>query len=543
MATLVTLKGSQPGRQFFLQPTVTVLGRQDDCTIYLESAAVSRRHAQIVCDAGRFFLEDLHSSNGTFVNSKRVRERTVLVPGDVVQLGPYQFSFRLAPTATPQDDELVIRSQVNADPAHHTLHGQDARHKLKVVLEIAQHLARTLDPPALLGKLLDHLLAIFPQADRGIALLLDGEELVVRAQRSRWPDHLTNFSYSRTVIRRALAEGIGILSADARADERFQASQTVAALNLRSLVCVPLISRDERRLGALQLDCFQAGKSFRVEDLELVTAMGLQAAVALDNATLHADLLREERLRQELALAREIQEGFLPRNFPPPAELGAELFARVHAANEVAGDLYDFLLLPDRRLAFFVGDVSGKGVPAALVMVAVRTLSRHLAATSASPAETLARLHAALAPDNTSGTFVTLLHGIYDPKSGKVILSSGGHPPPLLRHADGRVEEVALRPGRLLGFGEIDLRLSDYRLTLAPGETLALYTDGFTEARAPDGQEMFGRKRMEEALGGQGSSSSLESLADRINAVVQEFSGSADLQDDQTLLLLRRVAS
>src|SRR5262249_8082010 len=162
-----------------------------------------------------------------------------------------------------------------------------------------------------------------------------------------------------------------------------------------------------------------------------------------------------------------------------PKKVGYELYASVHPARQVSGDLYDFLTLDDGRLAFFVGDVSGKGIPAALFMVAVRTLCRHLAALGASPAETLAQLNTALAADNPSAMFVTLAHGFYEPGTGEVVIASGGHPLPLVRRTDGRVEQVPMRSGRLLGYPGGNLGLTDARFTLARGETLILYTDGY----------------------------------------------------------------
>jgi sigma-B regulation protein RsbU (phosphoserine phosphatase) len=206
----------------------------------------------------------------------------------------------------------------------------------------------------------------------------------------------------------------------------------------------------------------------------------------------------------------------------------------------VSGDLYDFFPLPDGRLAFFVGDVSGKGMPAALFMIAVRSLARHLAPTAAGPAEMLRRLNTALAADNPTALFVTLAHGVYDGRDGSVALASGGHPPPLLRRADGRVEEVALRPGLILGSTPVYPALPDVRVVLQPGETLILYTDGFTEGFAPDGKTMFGRERLCEALGGPRTNLPLEQCAEEAGAAVRRFTGQDELQDDQTLLLLRR---
>src|SRR5262249_46382158 len=151
-------------------------------------------------------------------------------------------------------------------------------------------------------------------------------------------------------------------------------------------------------------------------------------------------------------------------------------------------------------VAFFLGDVSGKGMPAALFMIAVRTLIRHLALEAPSPAEALARLNDALAADNPSAMFVTLAHGIYQPRTGEIIMASGGHPLPLLRRADGRVEEVQVPVGRLLGYEGGNLELADARIQLAPGELLAFYTDGYTEAREPTERGMFTLERFQQVV-------------------------------------------
>jgi sigma-B regulation protein RsbU (phosphoserine phosphatase) len=238
-------------------------------------------------------------------------------------------------------------------------------------------------------------------------------------------------------------------------------------------------------------------------------------------------------------MARDIQQSFLPTAFDIPGG-NPEIFARVHPAREVSGDLYDFFLLPDGRLAFSVGDVSGKGMPAALFMIAVRALSRHLAPAAAGPAQLLQRLHQALVADNPTALFVTLISGFYDPRDGSVLLCSGGHPPPLLRRADGTVEEVMLTPGRMIGCAAVHVIAHERRLALEPGETLALYTDGFTEAFSPSGS-MFGCERLSEVISTLPPGASLAEWAATVSAAVHQFSQASELRDDQTLLLLRRL--
>ncbi len=546
MASLLTIKGPNPGQRFALDGDSLLIGRQEDAAIYLDSLAVSRHHARIHCQGGEFFVEDVGSSNGTFVNGRRISRTTPLTERDALQIGPYLLHLAADPPPMPSSPPLpdqIIRAQVSAAPSNHTLISQNPAYKLQVVLEIAQHLGRTLEMEPLLGRLLEHLLRLFPQADRGMVLLREGERLTVRAQHCRnksEPQH--DYPYSRTIVRRALEEGVGLLSEDVGGDPNLVLSATMISLNLRSFLCVPLLGWEDRRLGVIQLDCLRPGHVFRAEDLEVLTAVAIQVSTVLENAELHAERLREERLHQELRLARDIQQSFLPADFEVFEGGDPELFARVHPAREVSGDLYDFFPLPDGRLAFFLGDVSGKGMPAALFMIEVRTLIRHLAPSIDSPAELLRRLNTALVADNPTALFVTLAHGIYDRRDGSVLLTSGGHPPPLLRRRDGSVTEVQLEPGALLGCSELEMHLTDTRLSLHPGETLILYTDGYTEAFATDRKNMFGVERLCEVLGGPRAALPLEECADEATAAVQRFTGQTELQDDQTLFLLRRRA-
>ncbi len=543
MASLETIKGPHLGQRFALTGDSMLIGRQEDADIFLESLAVSRQHARIHYQGGEYFVEDVGSSNGTYVNGGRISGPTPLSEGDALQIGPYVLNLRPDPPAPPHTLPLpdqIIRAQISAAPSNTALLSQNPAYKLQVVLEIAQHLGHTLERGPLLSRLLEHLLRLFPQADRGMVLLCEGERLKVRAQHSRHKSEAQgDYPYSRTIVRRALEEGVGLLSMDVNDDPNLELSATLVSLHLRSFLCVPLLGRENRRLGVIQLDCLRPDQAFRADDLELLTTLAIQVSTVLENAALHAELLREERLRQELRLARDIQQAFMPADFDLFPDSDLELFARVNPAREVSGDLYDFFRLPDGRLAFFLGDVSGKGMPAALFMIAVRTLIRHLTPSAGSPAELLHRLSRALADDNPTAMFVTLLHGVYDRNNGGVLLACGGHPPPLLRRRDGRVEEVDVPPGMLLG-SVVEPRITDATLSLERGETLILYSDGFTEAFAPGRKEMFGKERLCEVLGGPRTSLSLQACADEVSAAVQRFSGQTELQDDQTLLLLRR---
>src|ERR1043166_336 len=187
MAILVTLRGPDMGRHFTLQPECTTLGRQADCHVCLAGKQVSRQHAQIVIDGSQHFVEDLGSSNGTFLNGRRLppRSRVVLTDRDTVQIGPYLLRLREPRNGNGSDPPLVVRESVSAVTLHQGLFLHDPATKLQLVLEIAQHLARTLDLETMLETLLEQLMRLFPQADRALVILSDADAPGIRAQRGQ----------------------------------------------------------------------------------------------------------------------------------------------------------------------------------------------------------------------------------------------------------------------------------------------------------------------------------------------------------------------
>jgi serine phosphatase RsbU (regulator of sigma subunit) len=537
------VQGTGVGRQFELEGREVIIGRQPDVDLHLDAREVSRRHARILIEGSQYFLEDLESSNGTFVNSIKLQGKTALQPQDQIRMGPYLFRFEATPTS---EVDVVIRAETVAQTSNLDLFRGDAGRKLQAVLEIAHQMARSLNLDELLSRVLESLFRLFPQADRGLILMVEGDQQVVRAMQTRRMAQTPGPAYSRSVVRRVLEGGVGIVAEDAAADSRFVTTQTLNNLGIRSFLCVPLKVHDGRPLGVLQMDRVGFGAPFTRDDLDLLTAVSLQISVVLENAALHAELLEKElekeRMQREMALAREIQEGFLPQELAPLPAGQADLFARVYPAMDVSGDFYDFFPLDDRRIAFAVADVSGKGIPAALFMTGVRALSRHLAQQARTPARVLQELNDALAGDNPTAMFVTMAFGTMDVTTGDVVISSGGHPPAVLRGTDGRVEEVEMPPGRLLGFSKGALPLTDTRLRLGPGDTLMLYTDGVTEALGgSDGRTMFGIERLQSTLRGLPAGQPLEAWGHRIRAQVDQFSSAETLKDDITLLLLRRL--
>jgi serine phosphatase RsbU (regulator of sigma subunit) len=477
------------------------------------------------------------------------------------------------------DEQIKITATVPAVVSNSKLFRLDAGRKLQVVLEIAQQLSRTLDLKSLLPQLLERLLALFLQADRGMVVLLDERgRPEVRAVRTRYADQDIPRGFSRSVIKRVLEEGLGVVAEDAKEDHRFATTQTLTGLGVRSFVCAPLKSHDNRPLGVIVLDRFGQGNSFKEDDLQLLAACALLTATVIENASLHEELVEKARMDRDLSLARQVQEGFLPRGLPDTFAGNLELFAEVYPAREIAGDFYDFFPLGANRLGFAVADISGKGVSAAMLMSGIRTLCRHLLTPAQvrhaevgngvqggqdnstfitspaaleripyqgggagfSPAQTLQQLNDMLAQDNPHSLFVTMVLGVIDAQSGKVTVSGGGHPPVLVRRGDSRVERILQPAGRLLGVVASPQQFMDTNIDLAPGDTLLLYTDGLTETYDTTRQAMFGYDRLMSALHTLPDKATLERWEQLLKKEIETFAGHSDSDDDMTIFLLRR---
>ncbi len=540
MAAYLLLTDSVSPKVYPIDGREFIIGRQADSDLQLNAREVSRRHARIIAEEQeRYFIEDLGSSNGTYLNRERLTGRAPLQAHDDIEIGPFHLEFHQEAVEEPQ--RFVIRGTEQVQISNTNLFRLDAPRKLQIVLEIAQQLSLTLDPDELFPKLLDQLMHLFMQADRGMIVTVNGDQPRVKAIKSKIPHSEATPQFSRSVVRMVREEGVGIVAEDATMDSRFDMTQTLSNLGIRSFLCVPFKTRTDKAPAMVILDRFGVGLPFTQDDLQLLTAVCLQASVVLENARLHVELMQKAKLERDVALARKIQEDFLPKELPLEAVNKVDYFARVFPAREVAGDYYDFFAVDDQRLAFSVADISGKGIPAALMMSGIRSLCRHLTeAGLSSPAEILQRINDTLAIDNPRAMFVTMIMGFLDYHTGDVLLASAGHPPVLVRRAAGQVEQLAAKPGRLLGATRGHLPLADSPLRLEPGDAIILYTDGVIEARSPAGQ-LFGLDQLLTTLRDMPPNLDLEATGNGIKERIDQFSGPAAMHDDITLLLLKRL--
>lgn len=532
MAELILIGDELDDRRIPVTALEMIIGRSVNATLTIDDVKVSRYHARLWTDGERSFLEDLGSSNGTFVNNKRIAGKVRLLHEDVITVGKHRLRFcdGVAP-----DHEVTITRQTAAAASNAEILREDSAGKLRAVLELSHYLARALDTETVLSRLLDQLLVLFPHAHRAQAIFPSAAGYQVRASRAREVDDLRGHSFSRSLVQRVVDQRVAVLAEDTRL---LDANQSISDLGIHSLLAVPMQTRSDQVLGVIGLDRYDRTRPFNAEDLNLLTAVVLQASSAMENAALHEELLVKERIDGELRLARGIQEGFLPSEPPSFAAGAVDIFGDLRPAQEIAGDFYDYLALEDRRLAFFVADVSGKGMAAALFMATVRALLREALQSLRSPAQILTRLNDAISRNNPHLMFVTVLLGVYDPVTGRALLARGGHPPAVLRKHGGAVAEIESQPGRLIGIEGAADCFSEVTVNLEPGDALLLYTDGLTEAEAAASQ--FGVERLLQCVERLSADGSLREWAETLRREVELFSASSQLQDDLTLLLLRR---
>jgi phosphoserine phosphatase RsbU/P len=533
MVRLVVINGAEAGKAFELSGPEVIIGRQTGAQIQLEGQKVSRNHARVVRQGDDLRIEDLHSANGTFLNGKRLQAPAPLRLNDEIGIGPYVL--RIESNDGPPD--YTIRARTVANTANAELYRGDAARKLQVILQMSSDLGRFLEIEQLLPHILEHLFALFPQAERGLVILLESEGPVVRAIRHRGSP-VDRAGFSASIVRHVTTEGVGILAEDLPADSRFAEAQSILSLGVRSLICAPLQTRSRKSIGVLQLDRAAHHNGFTPEDLNLLTAVGLQFSVALENAQLHQELIARQRIENEVRVAREIQLSYLPTEVPEFRHQNFEVYAELLPANEISGDFYDYFRIREDRLAIAVGDVCGKGIPAALFMSMVRALLRSLAERQADPAILLRDLNNAVAQQNPKGQFVTLSFCVFDPSARMIEISSAGHPSPLIRRADGSVETVAVQHGPVLGFMEACEDYPKLRFEIYPGELILLYTDGVTEAPSAN-EKMFGPERLRACLEEAPLQSQLSQWTQSLRKAIQNFTGSQSQEDDITLALLR----
>ncbi len=407
--------------------------------------------------------------------------------------------------------------------------------RLETLYRVSQALASTLDLEAVLKAVMDQVIAV-TKAERGFLMLGDRKQSL-RFQTARGIDQQfiddPEFQVSRGILERVAETAQPVVTSDAQQEDWLAGRQSVTVLKLRSIMCVPLLVKG-RMTGLVYVDNRLQAGIFQSADLDLLQAVANTAAVAIENARLHEQALAQARLERELEVAKQVQASLIPHE--PPAIPGFEIGALWRSAHEVAGDFYDFITRPGGELGVVLGDVTGKGVPAAFFMVLARTTVRSCLASTAEAVECLGRANRLLCADASSGMFVTLFYLGLLSGQGKLTCVNAGHNPPLwLRAGSGQVGPLP-RGGLPMGIDEA----ADYvarSIEVEPGDLLLLYTDGVVDAEDRGG-EPFGMERLQAALRASAALPA-QHLASAIEEAVLQHTGSAPPEDDVTLVVLR----
>lgn len=409
---------------------------------------------------------------------------------------------------------------------------------LATLYEITRSLNSTLELDQVLEYVMDRVIQV-TGAERGFLMLKNREtgemEFCVARKINQTDLENPKSGVSTTIINHVRETHQPLLTDNAEA--QFGTQQSVVMMALRSILCVPIIVREEV-IGLVYVDNRMHIGLFKQEHLELLMAFASQAGFAIENARLYQIAIKQGRQQQELEMAHNIQRGLLPTEFPVLP--GYEVAVYWDSAREVAGDFYDcFMLDNNHAMGVVIADVSDKGAPAALFMAVARSLIRGNAIASASPEDTLRQTNYLILTDAaSSGMFVTTYYTIFAPGGVAYCVNAGHNLPLLWRAKDGSVEWLP-RGGMPLGwFENLPLKTLEYRLE--PGDVLVYYTDGLTEAENVR-QEPYTDQRLQEIVCTHAGQSTAQQLMDIIVRDVQDFMGDAPPFDDQTVVVVRYV--
>lgn len=551
MARLILKNGNGLPETIELARLRTTIGRSARSDVCIPDAFASRLHAEVRQEGDSFWLQDLGSANGTRYNSVVLKHAVPLSNGDEIQIGESVMVFdddipQIAAGATliadrteALDPSKTISFQSRRIPTTELLKGQFSSRsdllglisKVGVALLSASNLDETLDQVASL------VFEAVP-AERCVIMLrdedgVDGMKIVVARIRNQ-KEQLSEVRISHSVMNEVLKNGKSVLTADAQQDPRFS-TQTVMLQGIRSVLAVPL-SVDERNIfGLIYADSPTYETTFSEEHLNILTTLASVASIRVENATLLEERMERERMERELELATEIQQRFQPSG--PPIVQGYEFQGISFSCYEIGGDYYDFIRRPDGRMMIALGDVSGKGTAAALLMSSLHAAIHAQISAKSSLWQTVTSVNEYLAENTPANRFVTLFLGELDPETGLVRYINAGHNPPLVAKANGAMSQLDAG-GLPLGL----MPMSQYEegeLHLGLGDTLVVYSDGVSEAVNPL-EEEFGMDRLTQVVHTHRASSAA-GMRDKVESALSAFTQTAPANDDITLVIAKRV--
>jgi sigma-B regulation protein RsbU (phosphoserine phosphatase) len=527
-----------------------VIGRSTRCDLALADRFLSRRHARLLRIGNVWHVEDLGSRNGTFVNGTRVSEATPVGPGDVINMsasvvrvvrGPADSSDVWRALSSTSDVLLrpasdVLLSIQTPPPAATATQNDLTRYaeRLSIVNEVHQALARSISLDELLELILDRVFQHL-RPEQGAIFLRDKGGAYRRAASRLLPGVACELVYSESLVHEVAEKGMAAVVLDTSTDRRFAQAKSLLDAGVRSLVAAPLLDEPHGTLGMIVLGSNAATRRFAEEDLELLVTLASIATLRIRNLALAEEAVEHRRLEDELEIARRIQVALLPETLPEVAGYG--LYGATLPSRMVSGDYFEVVPRADgREIVLLLADVSGKGIAASLLTAYIEALSSAPIQDGLPPHEIFARVSNTLYRRTPANRFATMILAVLEPTTGLVRYCNAGHLPACLIRAAGEVEW--LEPtGLPLGLFPDAEYVTDETF-LKPGDTLVLYSDGYTEAENP-AEEQFGESRLGEVCAANSGIES-ENLARAIDAAVERFANGQAAVDDRTIVIVRR---
>jgi len=562
MAELIVKYPDRAAEHFQISRLRVTIGRSARNDLCIPDPFASRVHAEVRNQGDEYFLQDLGSANGTLYNGSVVEAPITLIRGGRIQIGETEIVFNdsqfpLSSGATMITDHTssIPEATIALSSADRTTSGlfeaiEGARSQssgnvarparqsdlLALISKVGVALLASVTLTETLEQVVSLVFEAVP-ADRCMVMMREEKSLDLKVAVARLRDRVGEIGeirISRSVIDEVVTNGKSVLTSDAQADPRF-AGGTVMLQGVRSVLAVPL-GVGANVFGIIYADSPLAEGRFTEDHLKLLTTLASVAAIRVENARLTEEQMERERLEREQQVASEIQQRFLPASAPVVA--GYELQGISFPCYEIGGDYYDFIQREDGRLIVALGDVSGKGTAAALLMSCVHAAVHAQADIHNSLAKTIGAVNRYLVESIPANRFVTLFYAELEPKTGALAFLNAGHNPPLIIHAGGTMEQLA--PGGLpLGImSNADFR--EGRTQLHYGDVLVIYSDGVSEACNPSGEE-FGPTRLYEVVA-RNLDASAGGIRDRIESALTKFCQGTPAADDITLVICKRLA-
>lgn len=543
--------GSGRVERIVLNRLRTTIGRSARCDISIPDAFASRVHAELRLDGSVLWLADLGSANGIRLNGETLTAPRQLAGGDRFVIGETVFEVSKPETLREAGSAVVTEETGALDPSTTiSLNAGGGTSELMAegaasrqgLLGLISKVGVTLLSSGGLEDTLNQVVALVFEAvpaDRCAIVIGEGDSVskvqTVVARRRGGGCDAEEIVISRSVRDEVLVHGRSVLTSDAQHDPRF-AGGTMALLGVRSVLAVPLSVGGGGVFGLVYADSPTEMTVFTEEHLNVLTTLASVAGIRVEKARLQEEHVEKERYARELALASEIQQRFLPAHAPTVP--GFELQGISFSCHEIGGDYYDFIARAEGGMMVLLGDVSGKGTAAALLMSSLHAAVHAQVAAGLDLRSIPERLNAYLLGNTPSNRFITLFMSELDETTGHLRFVNAGHNPPMICRADGQL--IELKDGGLpLGL----MSSADYQVgseVLNPGDSLVIYSDGLTEAVGPDGDE-FGTLRLAEVLR-EGVGDSAARLRDRIESALSAFTATAPASDDITMVIVKRMA-